>query len=148
MSSLPKSYTYLESYELILLAILIWREARNQPIEGKRAVAWSVRNRVLKPGKTWYGDDWEEVVLKPWQYTSFEKSDPNSSKLPADPSKDAAWADSLLVADEVYRGLGTDPTAGATHYYNPKAVAKPTWVDAPGSTYKCTIGDHWFYVAT
>ena len=137
-----------QAYELILLAVLEWREASNQPYDGKLAVAWTVRNRVLKPGKSWYGDDWEEVVLKRWQYTSFEKSDPQSTKLPGDPSKDKSWEDSLRAAEAAYLGQGQDPSLGSTHYFAPKSVAKPAWADAPGSTYKCTIGDHWFYVAT
>ena len=141
-------YDRFQAYELILLAVLVWREARNQSALGKLAVAWSVRNRVFKSGKTWYGDDWEEVVLKRWQYTSFEKSDPNATMLPGDPMKDIAWADSLQVAETAYFGLDTDPTGGATHYYNPAVVAKPAWVSAPDTMFKVAIGDHRFYIAS
>jgi len=109
-----------------------------------RAVCWAVRNRVVKPGNTWWGDDWEEVILKRWQFTSFEKSDPNVSKLPGDPSKDPSWQQALEAAYDVYRGVGDDITQGATHYYNPDAVLIiPTWVKT--ATFKCRIGKHMFY---
>jgi N-acetylmuramoyl-L-alanine amidase len=140
-------YTRSQAYEVALLALVIWREAQNQGYDGMLGVGWSIRNRVLKPGKTWWGDDWEEVILKRWQYTSMEKSDPNATKMPGDPGKDIAFANALQAAELAYCGIGADPTDGATHYYNPKAVAAPAWVTHPATVYKGAIGDHLFYIA-
>lgn len=141
------SYDLAQAWEVSLLALLVWREARDQDWRGKLAVAFSVRNRVTKGGVKWWGNDWEEIIEKRWQYTSFEKSDPNSSLLPGDPEKDASWKESLAAAEVAYLGVGGDPSQGATHYYNPKVVAKPAWVDAAGTVFRCTVGDHWFYTA-
>jgi N-acetylmuramoyl-L-alanine amidase len=136
------------SWEFILLALCAWREARDQGFNGMLAVCWSVRNRVAKPGKTWWGDDWEEVILKPWQYSSFNPNDPNATKLPGDPANDPSWANALACAERAYLGMGVDPTLGATHYYNPKVVkTSPPWVTAPKTVFKTQIGDHYFYVA-
>lgn len=140
----PKIDPY-KAWELSLLALTIWREARNQTNLGMLAVAWSIRNRVMDPKKNWWGNDWEEVMLMRWQYTSHEKSDPNAYKLPGDPNKDTSWSVALDVARKAYYGIGVDPTNGATHYYNPKVVAKPSWVD--GAEYKGVFGDHYFYKA-
>jgi spore germination cell wall hydrolase CwlJ-like protein len=142
-------YTRETAWELALLALVVWREASNQGFDGMLAVAWSIRNRVLKPGKTWWGDDWEEVILKRWQYTSMERSDPNATRVPGDPAKDPSWADALRAAELAYLGDAVDPTEGATHYYNPIAVRDtPAWVTAAGTRFVKQIGLHRFYVAS
>jgi spore germination cell wall hydrolase CwlJ-like protein len=145
----PKSYTRDEAWELDLLAICVWREARDQGFLGMCAVAWSIRNRVKKPGKTWWGDDWEEVILKPWQFTSMRKGDPNASLLPGDPKSDPSWANARIAAERAYLGMGVDVSQGATHYYNPKVVkVPPKWVTASDTRHILDIGDHRFYVAS
>lgn len=136
------------AWEFVLLALCAWREARNQGFNGMLAVCWSIRNRVYRSGKTWWGDDWEEVILKPWQYSSFNKNDPNASLLPGDPAADLTWGSALACAERAYLGTGVDPTLGATHYYNPKVVTTPpAWVTAPKTVFKLQIGDHKFYIA-
>ena len=139
--------TNAQMWEFILLALCVWREARNQSLEGKLAVAWSVRNRVKAPGQNWWGETWEQVILKRWQYTSFEKTDPNACLLPGDPATDIAWKDSLSAADLAYHGVGNDPSKGSTHYFNPAVVAPPAWAGAPGSQFIVKIGDHEFWKA-
>ncbi len=141
-------FTKPTAWEFILLALCAWREARNQGSVGMLAVAWSIRNRVMKPGKTWWGDDWEDVIEKPWQYSSFNANDPNAKLLPGDPAKDLTWSSALDAAERAYLGLGIDPTGGATHYYNPKVVTTPpAWVSAPGTVFIKQIGEHLFYTA-
>lgn len=143
---MPLTLTPAQMWELMLLSLCVWREARNQDYLGKIAVAWSIRNRVLKPGKTWWGDDWEEVILKPYQFSSFNPNDPNANKLPGDPTQDKSWDASLQAATLAYMATGNDPTDGATHYYNPKVVAEPAW--AKTGKFVKTIGDHRFYIAS
>lgn len=138
-----KQFTRTQAWELCLVALCVWREARNQPFEGKLAVAWSIRNRVAK--KSWMGKDWEEVVLKKWQYSSFNPNDPNAVLLPGDPVNDKAWADSLVCAERAYLGIGVDPSLGSTHYHT-KSI-HPAWVDDKATVFKVEIGDHRFYVA-
>ena len=138
------NYTVEQAWELVLLALCAWREARDQGRDGMLAVCWAVRNRVMKSGKTWWGDDWEEVMLKRWQFTSFEKSDPNASILPGDPKTDVAWAGALWAAEQAYAGV-MNPIGGATHYYNPSVITAPAWV--VGATFIKRIGKHSFYEA-
>lgn len=128
-----------EMYETILLALCVWREARNQSTDAKRAVAWSIKNRVLNP--TWWGTDWVSVILKPFQYSSFNRNDPNAVKLPI--LTDNSWQACMEIAQEVHNG-GTDTTNGATHYFDKSLDNNPpTWVNEMVHT--CDIGDFHFY---
>lgn len=136
------NYTKEQSCELFMLALCCWREARNQGLIGMSAVAWTVRNRVLNP--SWWGTGWIDVILKPYQYSSFNQNDPNVSKLPKDPHVDPDFLLALQAADQVYQGLGDDPTDGATHYYS-TTIAEPQWVGH--ATYTVQIGAHRFYRA-
>lgn len=140
-----KLYTSTTAWEMCLLALCVWREARNQAFDGKLAVAWSIRNRVMKVGKTWWGDTWEEVIEKKWQYSSFNADDPNAKLIPGNPVDDLSWAESLQAAERAYLGLGIDPSQGATHYYNPSIVGAPAWI--ADATFTVKIQDHSFYIA-
>lgn len=118
----PQPYDNLS--DLTLLELCVWREAQNQGSEGMRAVAWSIKNRVDKP--CWWGKDWASVILKPWQYSSFNLSDPNYRKWPSD--TDAAFATACDVCTKVYVGSDTqDPTDGATHYYDTSIGFPKAW---------------------
>lgn len=109
------------AYDVVLLALCIWREARGEPIDAKRGVAWVVRNRVEHP--SWWGKDWNSVILKPWQFSSFNSTDANAVKWPS--PLDTAWQASLEAAREVFAGDGADPTGGATHYHDDSLDAEP-----------------------
>ena len=118
------------------LSLNIYHEARNQPFEGKVAVAHVVMNRVRIKGVTV-----EEVIKKPWQFSWLNANDPQKY-LPLDmdafeTAHKAAWK----CMDE--RADGKDRW-GATHYYNP-AVADPVWAHMPDE-YPVVgkIGDHVF----
>lgn len=139
------TYTKTKAYELVLLALCSWREARSDGYAGMHAVAWSVRNRVLKPN--WWGKDWISVILHKFAYSSFNIDDPNAAKLPADYMKDPSWADALKAAEEVYNGMTADPTLGATHYHLTKMNPPPAWATAPSTTFLIEIGSHRFYKA-
>ena len=113
-------------YEKVLLALVLWREARGEPIDAKRAVAWSIRNRVNHP--TWWGGDWATVITKKEQYSSMtHNGDPNCTKWPT--ATDTSWLACLEIAEAVYSESGTDPTNGATHYFDKSLdAAPPAWV--------------------
>lgn len=143
----PPLFSREQAYEFALLAIVIWREAQNQSERTIWGVAWSIRNRVLTPGKTWWGDDWEDVILKKWQYSSFNPGDPNSVKFPM--PDDPSWKLCLMVAESVYLGLGIDPTNGATHYYDDSIAANPpAWSSPARSQFKVKLGAMHFYKTT
>ena len=118
----PQPYENLS--DLTLLELCVWREAQNQGHEGMRAVAWSIRNRVEHP--CWWGKTWSEVILKPWQYSSFNLADPNHHKFPSD--VDPFFATACDVCTRVYLGADTDDlTDGATHYYDTSIGFPKAW---------------------
>ncbi len=133
-------YTAEQAYELALLMLCIWREAQNQSPLGQEAVAWVIRNRVDR-GK--YGKGWIGVILKPWQFSSFNANDPMAAKLPM-PLTDIAYQSCLLAAKHVYDKTSADPTFGATHYFADSMAANPpSWAKDFVQTTK--IGQHTFF---
>lgn len=133
--------TLAQIYELALLALCIWREARGETSPAKIAVGWSIRNRVSANKAIEWGIGWVGVILHPKQYSSFNQGDPNSTKfgLPADVS----WQNSLTCANAVYLAQISDPTNGATHYYSGDKV--PDW--APTMRVTLDIGNFHFLKA-
>lgn len=128
----------------------IWGEARNQGMEGMIAVAWCIRNRVdmdlHNDGKPdWWGEGYAGVCLRKWQFSCWNAGDPNEPYLrgrKAIPGREYAEAHEAALA--AAHGYEPDPTGGATHYYNPKAVTKtPVWVRGAALTKQ--IGAHIFF---
>jgi spore germination cell wall hydrolase CwlJ-like protein len=115
------TYTAEQAYEFILVALCVWREARGEPRDAKRGVAWTIRNRAMQP--SWWGKDWVSVVLKPWQFSSFNADDPNVAKWPS--PQDSAWLACMEAAEEALSGSGEDPTGGATHYHDASLDRNP-----------------------
>lgn len=139
-------YTKEQAWEVCLLALCTWREARDQGYDGMLAVCWSVKNRVDHP--RWWGSGWIGVIQAKWQYSSFNPSDPNAKLLPGNPSTDAPWMEALRAAEMAYTNQGDDPTLGSDHYYDPLTIIPPPgWVTAPGTQFMIKIGAHSFYKA-
>lgn len=113
--------TAADMYDIVLLGLCVWRESRNQTRIAQIGVAWSVKNRVLKP--SWWGKDYADVILKPYQYSSFNAKDPNATKLPL--PTDESWQQCLEIAQDVYQGITTDPTEGSTHYFDASLDSHP-----------------------
>jgi hypothetical protein len=132
----PPSLSVADAFPLAILALCIWREARGEPLPAKQAVAWSIRNRVKRPG--WWGRTWESVVLMPFQYSSFNRNDPNSTKFPI--TTDPSWLDSLQCAANVYMEPPRvpDPTYGADSYFDKSLDGKPPSWATDGSKAKTT----------
>lgn len=134
--------------ELALLALVTWREARGEVLFTKQAVAWSIRNRVLKPG--WWGHSWWSVILMPYQYSSFNRTDPEATKWPV--AVDPSWEEALLVASQVYTSdlsaspVILDPTGGAHSYFDESMDAHPPSWALDGHMKKvCEFGRMRFY---
>lgn len=102
-----------------LLALCIYREARGENFLGKRGVGCVVRNRVDARG---YGSGYAGVILKKFQFSSFNANDPNHTVWPFDGEE--AWMDCLAEANEVLGGCD-DLTFGALFYYSPPLTAPP-----------------------
>lgn len=120
------------------LALLVWREARGEPIEGKLGVANVVRNRVDSAALP---DTWEKTMSHKWSFSSFTApGDLNLVLWPDD--DDPTWRDSMEVAERVYDMGGCDNTFGSTLYCN-LDVVKPSWL--PYVTFMVKIGKHSFF---
>src|SRR5690348_11332179 len=134
--------------DLEALARTIWGEARGEGFDGMAAVANVVMNRVHldlhgdgKPD--WWGEGVAGVCLKPWQFSCWNRNDPNREKVLAVTDADERYRDALAIAAAAMRGSLRDRTGGATHYYAPKVVATPAW--AAKGTLTAKVGDQLFY---
>src|SRR5262245_33452767 len=55
--------------DLQLLAMALFGEARGEPPQTREGIGHAIINRALHP--SWWGRDLAEVILKPWQFSSF-----------------------------------------------------------------------------
>lgn len=130
--------------DLDVLARTLWGEARGEGYDGQVAVAWTVRNRV-DDGKvsSWWGEGYAGVCQKPYQFSCWNKNDPNYpylSGLKAIPA--AQYAQARKAALAVITGEVSDPTKGATHYHA-TSIKAPAWTK--GATLTARLGNHVFY---
>lgn len=136
-----------DAYPIVLFALCLWREARGELYTTKTGVAWTIRNRVKNP--RWWGHDWIGVILMPWQFSSFNHNDPNSSKFPM--TTDPVWPECLEIASKVYSEPPTlyDNTAGAVSYFDASLDGDPPKWATDGSQIKTVdIGKiHFFKLA-
>lgn len=120
-----------DAYPEILAALCVWREARNQTQDARRGVWWVLHNRV---GKPLFRPSLVRVVLQPWQFSSFNATDPNVTKFPneANVLDWQAWQEILAISELP----GDDPTGGAVYYesFDPAALddirSKDPWFAA------------------
>ena len=127
----------------VFFALLLWREARGEDFQTKRAVACSIRNRVEHP--SWWGQGWCGIMFKKWQYSSMTApNDPNLVKFPQ--ANDTSWIASMDVADEVYNGPMVDSANGATHYFDKSLDENPpAWIKAANMEFIMDSGNFHFY---
>jgi len=140
----PVTSKFEDWSSLLLFAATLFGEARGASKEEKIAIAWVVKNRMKKDD--WYGKDLKEVILKPYQFSCFNKSDPNRKKLlnPLKYEPFPVWAECYEIAKKVENNEIPDPTDGATHYFG-KSLADnpPKW--AKELEFKKKIGEFYFY---
>lgn len=139
----PHNVPFRKRDELTLLATLVAGEARGETEIGQVATAWVARNRVISREKKWFGDWWQGVILKPYQFSCFNRNDPNRHRL-LDPYRyfgGHVWTACYRSAAAVYFDFREDPTFGADHYHTVRV--NPSWADASKVTTQ--IGAHIFY---
>ena len=130
---------------ILCLALNVYFEARNQPIDGQVAVSQVVLNRVLDER---YPNDPCEVVTQGPTYP--DSSLPIKHKCQFswycdgksdEPNDRDAFRWSFEVSRRVWQGEVVDVTYGATHYHATRVT--PDWSHRAHHT--VTIGDHIFY---
>jgi spore germination cell wall hydrolase CwlJ-like protein len=139
----------MKDEDVRVLALTLWAEARGEGLQGMIAAGWTIRNRVnidlFNDGKEdWWGEGYVSVCKKPWQYSCWNKNDPNYPYLIGQkviPPIQYELAKRAAVA--VIEGTSADPTGGATHYYSTSMKIAPRWASAGIKTVQ--IGKHIFY---
>ena len=143
-----------KSYQQLMVALCVWREARGESADVQRAVAWTIRNRsqvdegraTAKHSPIFGGPSLVGVVTKHYQFSSFNAGDPNCTKFPQESEAAGwkAWQSCLLETDNVFNAGVSDPTAGATHYFDASLDNNlPSW--AQEMTRTAVIGRLRFY---
>lgn len=126
-----------------LLALCIYREARGEPFYGKLLVANVIKNRVRDSR---WPDSYEKVITQPWQFSAFNKNDPNALVFPSTREtpgpEDKAWLDCLDAAQKTLNGEPVPGNHQANHYHA-KNVA-PRWSE--GKTPVAVVGNHKFFL--
>ena len=131
-----------------LFAITIYGEARGEDIEGKKAVAAVIANRIKRGG--WFGRTLKEVVLKPWQFSTFNIGDPNRVKLEEIAGDFTKCLDTVSSLKECYwvalgalaGWLGSN-VGDATHYFA-DYIEPPDWAEK--LEHITDIGRHKFFL--
>lgn len=138
-------HVFYQAMEIDTLARTIWGEARGETTQGMEAVACVVLNRVKMAedhgGKYWWGNNIIQVCQKPYQFSCWNRSDPNFKKLTDVNETDLYFATAMRIARRAVAGALADATNGATHYHA-KSVS-PHW--AQGEIPCAVIGSHVFY---
>lgn len=124
------------------MALCIWREAQGEPIEGQKAIASVILNRLNAQTKSVHHVIFASDILEQkWQFSSMTAvGDPTLITWPHKPNP--AFDQIMQIVEMAYNGALVDGTSGATHYFNP-AVVLPSW--AGKMTKTITIGHHDFY---
>lgn len=124
--------------DIDILARTIYGEARGESLLGKKAVACCIMNRYK--AKKWFsGKTISETCQKPWQFSCWNKNDPNRRII--ETASLVELAECLDIAERVIVGDIKDFICGACHYHTKNT--KPSW--AVGKTPDFTIGNHLFY---
>jgi len=128
-----------------ILARTLWGEARGEGLAGQIAVAWTIRNRVNDgKARSWWGEGYVGVCQAPYQFSCWNKNDPNYPFLSgAKPIPAGQFAQAQRAADQVIAGAVPDPTSGATHYYATTMPKAPAWAAKAKQTVR--IGQHVFF---
>lgn len=127
-----------------IVARTLWGEARGEGTAGMQAVAAVILNRAAiskKHGNFWWGRNVVEICRKPYQFSCWNRNDPNFEKLLNVDDRDIHFATALRMARRALNNLLADPTMGATHYH--AAAVMPSW--AVQEKPCAVIGRHIFY---
>lgn len=126
------------SHDVDILARTIWGEARGENREGREAVASVIMNRVAD--RRW-SKNVAEVCQWPWQFSAWNKGDPNRAKILAVTVSDPVFKECLAIAQRAVSGALIDKTGGATHYHT--TGIRPNWAEE--EKISARIGTHIFY---
>lgn len=133
--------TRLDPRELDFLARTIWAEARGEGPEGMRAVATIIHNRVRSFK---FPDSYELVVTQPWQFSPWNKNDPQRPRMLSVGESDALFRSAKRIAAEVMNGsVKREYSAPDWLHFANLATSSPSWAAAAKAVSK--FGKHTFF---
>lgn len=138
---------FYRELEIDVLARTLWGEARGEGTEGMQAVASVILNRAYVAqvrGKYWWGNDIISICQKPYQFSCWNRSDPNFQKLQSVDKSDLYFATAQRIARRAVYDCLEDKTNGATHYHAKQV--NPYWTR--GERACAIVGNHIFYRIT
>lgn len=145
---------FSDDTETMILARLIFGEARSQSKETMTAIGWVVKNRV-EAKKSYFGDGYHDVITKNdtvhWQFSPMNPEEEDNFPLLTDPLGNAetnkkAWSRAYEIAKNVINNKVQDPTDGATFFHS-KNLSQEKFIteSAPHAIYLKTMGYFRFY---
>lgn len=140
----------------LLLAMALWGEARGEGPLGMLGVAHVIVNRAYGTKANLPedftadgGHNLKVKILQPLQFSCFNTSDPNRSKLLSPHMiEPQSWGLALAVGTLVLGGATMDPTHGAVNYLTTELLesnSAPTW--AKNMKVTAVHGRHTFGIA-
>lgn len=126
------------------LSRTLWGEARGEGTVGMRAVASVIWNRYQiskERSGYWWGNEIVSICHKPYQFSCWNRSDPNYRRLMKVDTQDRQFRSASDIARLTIEGQMFDLTERATHYHAKNI--KPYWANGQTPTKK--IGNHIFY---
>lgn len=122
---------FADDTDQMILARALFGEARDElvPDLARIAIGWTIRTRVSSRG--WWGDTYQEVITKEWQYSAFNAGEINREYV-EDPLHTGNGIDrraretTYKIAGKVLNNDVQDPTGGANHYYD-DSINTPDW---------------------
>lgn len=137
----------MKSEEINIFARTIYGEARgeyasvNGGIASLIAVGNVIMNRLRSPSQ--FGKTIQEVCQRPWQFSCWNKCDPNYTVLMQADIPDPLFTKCLDVAGKLAQEEWPDLTKGCDHYHAQCMASLPSW--ARGHKPKLRLGHHIFY---
>lgn len=134
-----------------IVALVLYGEARSEPVQGIVAVGSVIRNRVRKPG--WWGHDFKGVCTHDHQFSclnpiggkanyqrvlAFADKLANGTQIIHPRERQCVWIAHGIIGDYVI-----DPTKASTSYHTAALNPRPQW--ALGKTPAAQVGGHVFY---
>lgn len=130
--------------DIDILARTLYGEARGEYAQVGLAAFIVIANVVMNrfKEKKKYGPSLTEICLKPWQFSCWNKNDPNFSLIQEETlSEVSLFHIAQKVARKVSYGLWPDLTRGSNHYH--ATYCQPSWAQV--GELKLRLGGHMFY---
>jgi spore germination cell wall hydrolase CwlJ-like protein len=124
-----------------ILARTIFGEGRGELHKFGIASLIAIANVIVNRKNKNFAGTIADVCLAPYQFSCWNKNDPNYGKIKDSPPKDSVFRVCAEVAENVLAGRWPDLTDGCDHYH--EKTVKPFW--AAYREPKRIFGSHCFY---